>query len=323
MNNPAAHPQGPSTESGRPGFPLWGQIPDAAGWRLIGKLGRRESPLRLPRLEMQDLVTANRRKDELLATVCHELRSPLATISHTMRLLSSPQHAAMKDEMQALILRQLSRMSTLVDDLLDASRIANGRLQLQRERLDLRDVVNDAIKAMTPELEARHHQLTVALPDQPVWLMADPLRLEQVFVNLLGNAAKYTEPGGRLELRIDVCAAQAVVRVRDSGIGIAPRLLPYVFELFRQADDATTQSKSGLGIGLAVVRQLVQLHGGSVTAASPGPGQGSEFAVRLLREDCASDEEQLLAPCSAGCGAAEDMRAVIGCGRPRQLAGGP
>jgi signal transduction histidine kinase len=198
-----------------------------------------------------------------------------------MRLLTSPKHAATRDEMQALVLRQLSRMSSLVDDLLDASRIANGRLQLQRERLDLRDVVTNAIQTMTPELDTRHHQLAISLPDQPVWLMADPLRLEQVFVNLLGNAAKYTKPGGRLALSIDICGAQVVVRVRDSGIGIAPQHLPYVFELFRQADEAVTQSKSGLGIGLAVVRQLVQLHGGSVTAASPGPGQGSEFTVRL------------------------------------------
>jgi signal transduction histidine kinase len=187
--------------------------------------------------------------------------------------------------MQALIERQVRRMTQLVEDLSDVSRITHGRLHLQRERIDLRVVVSNAIETLEADINERNHRLATALPDAPVWLQADPWRLEQAFVNLLSNASRYTHSGGELAVGVHTQEGQAVVRIRDSGIGIAPDALPHIFDLFRQADDAAQRSRSGLGIGLALVRNFVGLHGGSVTAASAGIGQGSEFTVRLPRED--------------------------------------
>jgi signal transduction histidine kinase len=184
---------------------------------------------------------------------------------------------------RAMIERQVRRMTRLVDDLLDVSRINHGRLDLRRERIDLREVITNAIETLQSDLN--DHHLAVALPDAPVWLLADGLRLEQVFCNLLANASKYTDKGGDLTVWLHTSGDLAVVRIRDSGIGIAPDALPYIFDLFRQADEAAPHSRSGLGIGLALVRNLLELHGGSVTAASAGVGQGSEFTVRLPRED--------------------------------------
>jgi signal transduction histidine kinase len=158
------------------------------------------------------------------------------------------------------------------------------RLHLQPERIDLRDVVSNAIETLGPDINERHHRLTTALPDVPVWLQGDPGRLEQVFVNLLGNASRYTDTGGDLAVWMHTRAGQAIVRVRDSGTGIAPEALPQLFDVSRRADDAAPRSQSGLGIGLALVRNLVESHGGSVTGASAGLGQGSEFTVRLPRE---------------------------------------
>jgi signal transduction histidine kinase len=187
-------------------------------------------------------------------------------------------------KIKVMIERQVRRMTQLLDDLLDVSRITNGRLHLHPERIDLRDVVSNAIETLESDIKQRNHRLTTALPDAPVWLQADPGRLEQVFVNLLANASKYTNAGGELTVWMHVRDGQAIVRVRDSGIGIAPEALPHLFELFRQADEAVPRSRSGLGIGLALVRNLVEAHGGSVTGASAGLGEGSEFTVRLPRE---------------------------------------
>ena len=227
-------------------------------------------PLRQARLRVEELATANRRKDEFLAMLSHELRSPLAAIQNAVRLLSS--ETPPRQRTQALIERQVRRMTQLVDDLLDVSRISHG-LHLQRERIDLRVVVSNAIETLESDINERHHQLTTALPDAPVWLQADPWRLEQVFVNLLANASRYTDAGGELAVWVHTRDGQAVVGVRDSGIGIAPDALAHIFDLFRQADEAAPRSKSELGIGLALVRNLVELHGGSVTAASAGIGQ--------------------------------------------------
>jgi signal transduction histidine kinase len=242
-------------------------------------------PLRQARLRVEELTTANRRKDEFLAMLGHELRSPLATIQNAVRLLSSQtRETPQGHRTQALIERQVRRMTQLVDDLLDISRISHGRLHLQRERIDLRVVVSNAIETLELDINERRQQLTTALPDAPMWLQADPWRLEQVFVNLLANASRYTDAGGELAVRVDTRHGQAVVGIRDSGIGIAPDALPHIFDLFKQADEAAPHSKSGLGIGLALARNLVELHGGSVTAASAGVGQGSEFTVRLPRQ---------------------------------------
>jgi signal transduction histidine kinase len=242
--------------------------------------------LRRARARVKGLATANRRKDEFLATLSHELRSPLSSIQNAVHLLSAPDgEAPARRGAQALIERQVRRMTRLVDDLLDVSRISHGRLRLQRERIDLRLVVSNAIETLQSDIKERHHKLAVELPDAPVWLQADPWRLEQVFVNLLANASKYTDAGGELAAWMHTPDGQVVVRIRDSGIGIAPDALPHIFDLFRQTDDAAARSRSGLGIGLALVRNLVESHGGSVTAGSAGLGKGSEFTVRLPRSD--------------------------------------
>jgi len=247
--------------------------------------------LRRAQKRVKALAAANRRKDEFLATLSHELRSPLAAIQNALHLLSTRAgEASARQETQALIERQVRRMTRLVDDLLDVSWMSHGRLRLRRERIDLRRVVNNAIETLQPNIKERDHHLSIALPDSPVWLQADPLRLEQVFVNLLANASKYTDAGGELAVWMHTRDDQAVVRIRDSGIGIAPDALPRIFDLFRQTDEADVRSRSGLGIGLALVRNLVESHRGSVIAASAGLGKGSEFTVRL--------------PCSGECGSA-------------------
>ena len=237
-------------------------------------------------LRIEDLLAANRRKDEFLATVGHELRSPLGAIRNAIAILCSPAaEAPSRQRAQALIERQLRHMTRVVDDLLDSSRMLQERLRLQCERTDLRVVVRDALETLECDINEREHRLTTEFPDDPVWLQADPRRLEQVFINLIANASKYTDAGGELAVWMHTQPGQAVVRVRDSGIGIAPGVLPHIFELFQQANVTDQDSKSGLGIGLALVRQLVGLHGGRVTAASAGPGKGSEFTVHLCTED--------------------------------------
>ena len=257
------------------------RIPDS----VVRNITPHTRPMRRARLALEELATANRCKDEFLAMLSHELRSPLAAMGNAVRLLGSQTgETAARQKTQALIERQVRRMEQLVDELLDVSRISHGRLHLRRERIDLRVVVSNAIETLQSDINERHHRLSTTLPDAPVWLQADPWRLEQVFVNLLANAARYTDAGGELAVWMHIRNGQAVVRIRDSGIGIAPDALPHIFDLFRQADEAAPRSRSGLGIGLALVRNLVKLHGGSVTAASAGIGHGSEFTVRLPRE---------------------------------------
>ena len=227
-------------------------------------------------------LAAYRTKDEFLAIMSHELRSPIGCIRHAVRFLGcQPGDTPARQKMQALLERQVERLTELIDSYMDVSRLVNNRSQLQRETIDLRVVVNNAVDTLAPDIRARHHQLTTTFPDAPVWLLADPCRLEQVFLNLLTNAAKYTDPGGELAVTVDVQGNEAFFRVRDSGIGIATDVMPHIFDLFKRANYADPRSRSGLGVGLAVVRNVVEMHGGSVTAASGGPGQGSEFTVRL------------------------------------------
>jgi len=234
---------------------------------------------------LQELAAASRRKDEFLAILSHELRSPLAAIQNCVCFLISPTgENAARQRALAVIQRQVHQMTQLVEDLLDVSRISHGRLYLQREWIDLRVLVSNAVETLQADSNQCHHRLTTVLPAAPVWLQADPRRLEQVFVNLLANASRYTESGGELAVWLHAGEGQAVVRIRDSGIGIAPDALPHIFDLFGQADEAAPCSKSGLGIGLALVRNFVELHGGSVTAESAGLKQGSEFTVRLPTE---------------------------------------
>jgi signal transduction histidine kinase len=172
-------------------------------------------------------------------------------------------------------------MTRLVDDLLDVSRLRHGQLTLQRKRVDLCVVVNHAAQTVAFTMQERNHRMSASLPNAPLLLQADPGRLEQVFVNLLSNAAKYTNPGGRIWLSAEREQGEAVVRIRDTGIGIDPDALPHVFDLFVQADPSSRRADPGSGIGLALVRSLVERHGGRVGAASPGRGKGSEFTVRL------------------------------------------
>jgi signal transduction histidine kinase len=256
------------------------------GHHVVGTSTRQDGPLLQARLQVDALACANRRKDEFLAMLAHELRSPLAAIHYAVRFVGKQAgEASTQQRMQAVIERQLGRMTHLVEELLDVSRITSGHLHLQRERLDLRDVVSHAIETLEWDLLERNHRLTTKLPDAPVWLQADAARLEQVLVNLLANASRYTDAGGRLAVWVHLKDREAIIRVRDSGIGIAPEALPHIFDLFKQGNAADPRSKAGLGVGLAVVRNLVELHGGSVTAASAGVGQGSEFTVRLPTAD--------------------------------------
>jgi signal transduction histidine kinase len=249
---------------------------------IVRNVAQRTLPRRNAQLRLEALAPTNRRTDEILAVLGHELRGPLASVTNAVRLLRSQTgESPVPQRAQALIERQVHRMTQLVDDLLDISRISRGRMHLQRERRDLRVIVKNAIETVESDIYDRRHRLTTSTPDLPVWLWGDSRRLEQVFVNLLANALKYTDAGGDLGVWLHTRDGQAVVRIRDSGIGIAPGALPHIFDPFKQANEGNPRSRSGLGIGLALVRDFVELHGGTVTAASPGPCQGSEFTVRL------------------------------------------
>jgi PAS domain S-box-containing protein len=228
------------------------------------------------------LREADRRKDEFLAVLAHELRNPLAPIRNALHVLRFPgagveTFARMRDMME----RQVRQMARLVDDLLDVSRIGRGKIELRRERLDLAAVVQSALETSRPLIEAGKHELTVSLPNQPVYVTGDQTRLSQVLANLLNNAAKYTTDGGHVWLTARLEGDEAVVRVRDNGAGILAEMLPHVFEMFTQAGRLLDRSDGGLGIGLTLVRRLVELHGGTVEAISAGAGRGSEFIVRL------------------------------------------
>ena len=231
--------------------------------------------------QAETLADLARRKDEFLAMLSHELRNPLAPISnavHLMRLLKYED--PLQQKARNIIERQVGQLKHLVDDLLEVSRITSGRVQLRPERIAVSGIVERALETARPLLDQRKHELTTSLPQQPVWLHADAARLEQVVVNLLTNAAKYTDEGGHIWLTVQQEGDAVVLRVRDTGIGIAPELLPRIFDLFTQAERSLDRSQGGLGIGLCLVRRLVDLHGGTVKAHSV-VGQGSEFVVRL------------------------------------------
>ena len=228
------------------------------------------------------LRMADRRKDQFLAMLAHELRNPLAPIRNTVQLLKmqeaiDPTLASSLD----VIDRQVSHMARLLDDLLDVARIMQGKIALKVERFELTAIVNDAIETTRALIESRGQELIILKTATPLWVEGDRVRLAQVLYNLLNNAAKYTGEGGKITLSIMREGADAVIEVRDAGIGIAPDILPQIFELFIQADQSLAHSQGGLGIGLTLVRQLVEIHGGTITAASAGIGQGSVFTVRL------------------------------------------
>jgi signal transduction histidine kinase len=243
----------------------------------------RSSPSGSLAVEKHRLLLADRRKDEFLAMLSHELRSPLAAIQNAIAILRSPRgaDATVQGGMHELIDRQVRQMSLLANGLLDVGGIARGQLELQCAQIDLVTVLIRAMETVQSDISGRNQALSAALPRSSIWVLADPNRLEQVFVNLLTNASKYTDEGGHISMSLLAEDGYAVARVKDSGMGIAAHMLAHVFDLFMQVPVASARSRSGVGVGLALVRKLVEMHDGSVTALSAGLGQGSEFVVRL------------------------------------------
>jgi signal transduction histidine kinase len=234
------------------------------------------------RRRVDELSEADRRKNDFLAMLAHELRNPLAPIRNALDIMRlSEADPATAAQARELIERQVRQLSMLVNDLLDVSRVQQGKVQLRREPLDVAAAVSGALRTARPAIAARAHELILSLPPEPLIVDADPIRLEQVLTNLIHNAVKYTEPGGIIRITVRQQQDMVEVRVRDTGIGITSDMLPRVFDLFTQAENALGRSQGGLGIGLTLVRRLVEMHGGSVYAYSAGLGQGSEFTTRL------------------------------------------
>lgn len=233
------------------------------------------------RRAVEALQDADRRKDEFLATLAHELRNPLAPINSGLHILRSQPNAAQAATALEIMDRQVGQMVRLVDDLLDVARITTGRVEVRRQPFDLADAIRDAVETTAPTLNAARSALTVTSPPDRVLVNGDRTRLAQVFANLLNNSAKYSEANQPISIAFTREGDDAVIRVRDEGIGIQPDMLPRVFEMFRQADRTGERARGGLGIGLSLVKRIVELHGGSVTARSAGIGHGSEFIVRM------------------------------------------
>ncbi|MEO8754992.1 MAG: ATP-binding protein, partial [Casimicrobiaceae bacterium] len=254
------------------------------------------------------LYEMDRRKDEFLATLAHELRNPLAPIRHAA-IISAAADAteAQKRWSHEVINRQARHMSLLLDDLLDISRITRGTLELRTERVELASIVDAAVETARPAIDGKRHNLTVDLPPDPVFFAADPLRLAQVLTNLLTNAAKYSDPGGQIRLRAAGDADSVVIEVADSGIGIHEDSLTDVFEMFSQVKSNKDRSEGGLGIGLALTKGLVELHGGTIVARSAGVGLGSEFTIQLPRGTTQSESE----PRNGGSGAPAVQRRIL------------
>jgi len=239
---------------------------------MLAEAGRRAQALR----------EADRRKDEFLATLAHELRNPLAPLRNALEILRMPDASpAMRDKAREMMERQLAQMVRLVDDLLDVSRITTGKLGIRKAPLEVQAAIRDGIEMVRPYVESRGHTLEVELPSQPLCVDGDRTRLGQVFANLVHNAAKYTERGGRITVSLAQEGRDAVARVRDNGIGLARESLASIFDMFVQVNHSLEREQGGLGVGLTLSRQLVTLHGGTLSAASEGAGRGSEFVVRL------------------------------------------
>ena len=230
----------------------------------------------------RELRDADIRKDEFLATLAHELRNPLAPIRNGLQVMRlSGSEMGDLAEVRSMMERQLNQMIRLVDDLLDVSRITRDKLDLKKQRVELAAVVRSAVETSRPLIEQAEHTISVTLPPTPIYLDADLTRLAQVFSNLLNNSAKYTQPGGRIWLVAEDFENEVAVKVRDNGLGIPTESLPQIFQMFSQVDRNMEMAQGGLGIGLTLVRRLVEMHGGTVEAHSDGPGHGSEFTVRL------------------------------------------
>lgn len=224
----------------------------------------------------------NRNTDRFLATLAHDLRNPLAAIRNSLTLAQrAGAVTAEGNRATEVIQRQVGVLAQMLDDLLDVERLRHGQIKLQRSRIELRSVIDAALEISRPRVDLNGHRLKIALPDEPIWLDADLTRLAQVISNLLDNAAKYTPRDGNIQLNAQQKGREVVIRVRDSGMGISADMLPKLFDLYAQGHPLPGKTSLGFGVGLALVRQLTELHGGSVAASSDGPGKGSEFVVRL------------------------------------------
>jgi signal transduction histidine kinase len=251
----------------------------------------------------------NRRQNEFLAMLAHELRNPLVPISMSSMLLERSVNASPQVlNFSKVIRRQVDHMASLLDDLLDAARISSGKITIHREPLALAEVVDQAVETVLPRVRERGQHLEVHLPPEPLGTRGDRVRLAQVFTNLLGNASKYTGDGGTITLHVTADGAEVVATVDDNGTGIAPEVLPHIFDLFTQGPRSLARSEGGLGVGLSVVRNLVAMHGGTIRAESPGVGQGSRFILRL--PGCPLPQAPL-APAEASAGAAPCRVLVI------------
>ena len=257
-------------------------------------------------LEERDL--ANQRKDAFLATLAHELRNPLAPIRNALNILRMSTPGRSTASVQGIIERQVNQMVRLVDDLLEVSRITRGKIELRRQPVDLRAAIDVAVETSRPLIDAAGHRLSVSLSGDALIVDADPVRLAQVFANLLNNAARYTDPGGRIDIAVRREDGWAEVRVSDTGIGIPAAELPTIFEMFSQAHARDTRAQTGLGIGLTLARSLIEMHGGSIQAESEGPGRGSEFVVRLPLSATPSTESL---PASEPASGIADLRRVL------------
>ena len=232
--------------------------------------------------QSERLRDSDRRKDEFLATLAHELRNPLAPIRNALQIIQiAGNNGPAVEQARAMMERQLGQMVRLIDDLLDVSRISRGKFELRKERIELAAAIKSAIDTAQPLIDAAGHQLTVSGSARPVYLDADPVRLAQVFSNLLNNAAKYMERGGKIWLTVTPADGEVVVSVRDTGIGIPADALPGIFDMFSQVDHSLEKAQGGLGIGLMLVKQLLEMHGGRIEAKSEGSGKGSEFIAHL------------------------------------------
>lgn len=267
-------------------------------------LGRNEALLRTEKI----LSDASRRKDEFIATLAHELRNPMAPICTGLQVLRLSRDVGMSTRTMDLMERQLGRMTRLIDDLLDISRITSGKVLLRLQRVMLSVVVAEAVEAAMPLVSAARHTLTVHLPEQPLWLDVDPVRMTQVLENLLSNSAKYSESGSAITLSARLEGGEAVIQVTDTGLGIPADMLGEVFEMFTQVNRTLVQAQGGLGIGLALVRQFVEIHGGTVVAESAGLGHGSTFSIRLPARTTASG---LGAPRLAESATAPKLRRIL------------
>lgn len=252
-------------------------------------------------MQAAQIADQSRRKDEFLAMLSHELRNPLAPIQSAVQLLQLSQnghHSPAEAQAREVIARQVGALGKLVNELLEISRVVSGRIQLDRRVVDFNQIIQHALETSSPHIRRKDHHVHLALPPEPTWVIADPTRLEEVFVNLLNNAAKYTHPEGEIEIESRVAGDRVVLVVRDNGIGIEPELLPRIFDIFTQADRSLDRSEGGLGIGLSLASRLLEMHGGTLEAVSPPPGRsvGSEFIVTLPLESALNGPEPEAAP---------------------------